>query len=81
MLRVQRNKQRKKLGQGEKTGTSPSYWSELKVRGDATHAEALTLTHTRAAKLKVNIVHVGVAELLFISLLTSVCVCVHRACL
>lgn len=34
-------------------------------------------THTHTQKLKVNIVHVGVAELLFISLLTSVCVCVQ----
>lgn len=33
------------------------------------------LTHAQAQKLKVNIVHVGVAELLFISHLTNVCVC------
>lgn len=42
------------------------------------------LKHTYALKLKVNIVHVGVAELLFISLLTwvsaFVCVCVQGLC-
>lgn len=37
------------------------------------HTLRRTHSHTQAEKLKVNIVHVGVAELLFISLLTSVC--------
>lgn len=44
------------------------------------HMLKRTLSHTQVKKLKVNIVHVGVAELLFISLLTSVCVCIGLVC-
>lgn len=49
MLRVQRNKQRQNwVTEGKKAGVSPSYWSELKVRRDATHAGARTHSHSQS---------------------------------
>ncbi len=74
MLRVWRNKQRGNWVR-EKRPTFHLPIGRSERLEEMPHMLRHTRSLTQAQKLKVNIAHVGVAELLFISRLTDVCVC------